>query len=644
MKKRLISIFLLSMLSALLIASPVLAYLFSAPVTVTETNGTAYTMLAAQDTLPTPWLISHGYVDANALDTAVTPTKPHMVANDRLLLATPVAAYGQVNANFTTGNTPATSMDVITGYNGYVTVIDDAVLEPGNNFSLVVSDAYLNTAVGATKNIVNKAGALIVYTDPVVASTVVATIPDYTSVVTVTAVNDAPSGSAGYAQTITATATVLINRLQIYCTTANFVNFVVGLYATVGGAPTGTPLSVSDPVNGVTGNWIVFPITPYTITNGVQYAVVGISGTGNVGATGTNPYAGGKIWSGITFGAGNVIVGGAELAGGVWDEDLKIDTAPYCSVSGVTSGEHDVTVSLTGGSFSLTVDAIAPSTYAFAGAVPDTANNWIIGQTNVMPYFGDYSYTVGGVLMTHYAPVTTIGGQTYSVGTVTVTNGDATVTGAGGAAWTNIMNSGLFKSADGVYYTISSVTSGTTLELSTVYGGGTLGAQAYNMYVKLPDRQGTEQPGIITWGANPAGTAMVIASFASYGGTFSDTTDTTPPDRLTEVPVSDWYGDGTITKAATLVNPFRGLVLMVSDNTSLTEIQTWRWYGIGILVVAVALFAKLARGHQGITSIAAGAVIALLIAFDASIFPLYLAVLSAGLMIGGVISERSHQI
>jgi hypothetical protein len=261
-----------------------------------------------------------------------------------------------------------------------------------------------------------------------------------------------------------------------------------------------------------------------------------------------------------------------------------------------------------------------------------------------MPYLGDYSHSVGGVLIAHYLPNTVVNGAIFSADTVTVTNGDATVTKAGAATWTAAMEGSVFLSADGLYYTVSSVTSGTTLELTGVYGGGTLAGQTYNFYPRLPDLEGALQDGAITWGANPAGIATVIASFSSYGGAFSDTIVTTPPDRLPEVPVSDWYGDGTVTKAATLTNPFRGLVTMVSDNTSLTEIQTWRWYGIGILVVAVALFAKLARGHQGITSIAAGAVIALLIAFDASIFPLYLAVLSAGLMIGGVISERSHQI
>jgi hypothetical protein len=137
---------------------------------------------------------------------------------------------------------------------------------------------------------------------------------------------------------------------------------------------------------------------------------------------------------------------------------------------------------------------------------------------------------------------------------------------------------------------------------------------------------------------------MTIASLSGYGGAFSDTADDTPADRLTEVPVSDWYGDNTVTKAATLANPLRPLVLMVSDNTVLSEIVTWRWYGAILLVVACAAFAKLARGHQGITAIAAGAIIALLIAFDGTIFPLYLAVMSVGLIIGGLMSERSHQI
>jgi hypothetical protein len=315
------------------------------------------------------------------------------------------------------------------------------------------------------------------------------------------------------------------------------------------------------------------------------------------------------------------------------------------TAAGVTSGIHTVKVTSDAGFIKIfwdgtEVDSVART--ANLGAIAMSGNLFM--QSNSMPYASYIKVSVGGVSTIWYQPVAVVLGGVYAVGTVTVTNGDATVEGVGTTTWTQGMVGSVFRSTDGVVYTVASVTDADTLELAVVYGGGTLVGQAYTLNPRLPDRQGAEQNGAIVWGANPAGIAMVISSLSSYGGAFTDTSDTTPPDRLTEVTVSDWYGDGTITKAATLTNPFRGLVTMVSDNTTLTEIQTWRWYGMGILVVAVAIFSKLARGHQGITAIATGAIIGLLIAFDASIFPIYLAVLSAGLIIGGVVSERSHQL
>jgi len=66
------------------------------------------------------------------------------------------------------------------------------------------------------------------------------------------------------------------------------------------------------------------------------------------------------------------------------------------------------------------------------------------------------------------------------------------------------MDGGVFVSADGVWYVIDSITDATHLELTAVYGGGTLAGQTYNMYPRLPDRgsDGTANDGRIVWGAN----------------------------------------------------------------------------------------------------------------------------------------------
>lgn len=645
---RIFSVIAVVLLALGLTAQIVMAYLFVAPISVQETNGTVYTQIATQDTLATKWLISHGYIDSNGLDTDISPDKPHMIANDRLLLSTALPAFGQVNVNLTTGNTPATYMPVIVGQGGSISVIDNAAMELGNNFEIEV-DGYIETSAGASKNIVYKQNAF---------QTTISAVSTITSTILSLTQSLLPNGAGDYTNIASANPAV-----------AHYLNV---------DDPVAAP---DDAATVVYNNAAAYQGDVYALQNGtfggdeiIDSVTINYRGLTTIGGTTVQPILrlGGveTLGTEVNYGAAwtNYSEVLARPGGGSWTvadiaglqagiQCKTTNTSPdttqvYVTIAyhievthALTSGEHIVKTTADGTNLKLYIDGTEEDSALLGGSsVNNNANNWTIDQTNVMPYVDYYKHTVGGVLIAHYQPNTIVGGQVYSAGTVTVTNGDATVTGAGGAAWTTVMESGLFKSADGIYYTISSVTSATTLELSTVYGGGTLAGQAYNMYVKLPDRQGTEQPGLITWGANPAGVAMSIGSLSGYSGAFTDTSDDTPSDRLPEVPVTDWYGDGTITKAATLANPLRGLVTMVSDNTDLTEIQTWRWYGMILLVMCTAVFAKFARGHQGITAIAAGAIIGFLIAFDSTIFPLYLAVLSAGLIIGGLISERSHQI
>jgi hypothetical protein len=70
---------------------------------------------------------------------------------------------------------------------------------------------------------------------------------------------------------------------------------------------------------------------------------------------------------------------------------------------------------------------------------------------------------------------------TYTTGTVTVTNADATVLGVGTAWLTEAQAGNTFVSADGVEYTVLSVTSNTALELTTNYAGSTLAGQTYTL-------------------------------------------------------------------------------------------------------------------------------------------------------------------
>ena len=158
----------------------------------------------------------------------------------------------------------------------------------------------------------------------------------------------------------------------------------------------------------------------------------------------------------------------------------------------------------------------------------------------------------------------------------------------------------------------------------------------------LPDRQGVAQNGTFTWGINPQGVAVTLGALISsgqpsVGGAIEEDTR----DILPEVEVSDWFGDGTITKAATLVNPFRPFITMMSDNTTLVEIQVWRLLGLALLFIVVVGTGSVLRGHVGITVIVASVTLGILVAFDSNIFPVWLLVLMLGGLVGGIIAERS---
>jgi hypothetical protein len=152
----------------LVVVVPVLAYLYYAPVTITESAGTSYDVLALSFNMSILYLITNGFITTStALDTRITTldgtAQPHMVANDKVLtVVTNLAGNTSVNRYFITGEATLSSFPIITGYNGYVTVNDTADLEPGDVYAFGVV-AYFDTSAGADKYVIWKDGAIDFY-------------------------------------------------------------------------------------------------------------------------------------------------------------------------------------------------------------------------------------------------------------------------------------------------------------------------------------------------------------------------------------------------------------------------------------------------------------------------------------------------
>jgi len=162
MKKLCLSL-ALAVVAILLVAVPVLAayYVY---LTVTESNGTDYTELAMNYTMDIDGLVDGGYIDATGLDTRVTDSGytvlPHMLAEDKVMWVSNLTGNTSTQFIFFMGQEAIESFPTITGHGGYVTIVDNAAIEPGNIYAFGVV-GYVDTTGGVNKTIVGKAGALL---------------------------------------------------------------------------------------------------------------------------------------------------------------------------------------------------------------------------------------------------------------------------------------------------------------------------------------------------------------------------------------------------------------------------------------------------------------------------------------------------
>ncbi len=165
--KRISKAILLSFVAILIGTLPVLAaVVYRAAYTIVEADGNAYDMLAVLEAADNEWMADNGFIQPDALDTRIETlgglNKPHMVAENKTLTAVPVPANSQTNLYFTTANSVLSSLDIITGNDGYVTIDADATLELGSDFEIEQS-GYVDTTGGADVNLVFKEDAFRTY-------------------------------------------------------------------------------------------------------------------------------------------------------------------------------------------------------------------------------------------------------------------------------------------------------------------------------------------------------------------------------------------------------------------------------------------------------------------------------------------------
>lgn len=148
MFKRLTRALLVAIAVVLIPATVALAYLYSAPYTVTNNTSSSYAMLSTIAHSNNLWMVANGFMEADALDTRVQTlagsAKPHLVTDNATLTAIPVADHSQTNLAFVTGESDLSAMYLIEGYGGYVTTTNATNL-PGGNMWKFQAPVYLGS-------------------------------------------------------------------------------------------------------------------------------------------------------------------------------------------------------------------------------------------------------------------------------------------------------------------------------------------------------------------------------------------------------------------------------------------------------------------------------------------------------------------
>jgi len=206
MNKRIVKGFILAVIGLLVLGGPVAAYMFSAPFTITEDSGNSYDMIGVSSNYTNhTWMAANGIHNSTANDTRVETLggseKHWMVADNKTLCATALLANSQLNLVFTTHNSEADAMDIITGPGGYLTTADAANMELGDNFTLTYR-GYVNTDTGVLEDLINKDGAFRTFASPIVSGNITSSIYNATAT---TANSTSRPDSAGDSSALTKT-------------------------------------------------------------------------------------------------------------------------------------------------------------------------------------------------------------------------------------------------------------------------------------------------------------------------------------------------------------------------------------------------------------------------------------------------------
>lgn len=394
--RRYINAILMAILAAIIMAAPVLAAYY-ANITVTESNGTDYDMLAVNATIDVDYLADNQYIEADGRDVRVKTGSgaevPFMLVDDKVLFAAPIANDRQNAFRFSTDNSLIDDYAIVTGDGGYVTITDNANLELGDDFEIEF-DGYIEPS----ETQLGKDDAFTIYSD---ADAKVSAEITYIDTLTWTsptsyvdvgsewsyeaeAYDDLITGGAYTAPGVSTWSDYLeLPHAAIYCTK---IRYMCPYWES--GQQIDLDVYYNDSWNDIyigaypDDEWVEkdLPAAPaggYSVTN-VRVRL-------RAGGTG----------------------GGQRL------RELDYGEIPHPTITvssaDASLGEHVIKVTADGSDMKLYIDDVLKDTESLGGqTVYDSTNDWLIS----LPYFDYYKHTTSDTLRLTYQPDDIISGTT----------------------------------------------------------------------------------------------------------------------------------------------------------------------------------------------------------------------------------------
>lgn len=325
------------------------------------------------------------------------------------------------------GDFQATSNKMFTMYTGNVSggdicyfpgsagmsVNDTASMEWGANGQIILDDWFINTTAGADKNIIYHAdtdnGGLSIIVDPTTDGTVTGRI--------ITTANITPNAleAEGWPNPAPGGHYLLVDDApgspdgdSTYCYTGTDTTQYTDYYrlGTVtiaeGSQVISAKVFFNAKTDGASGGKIQ-PLLRLSGTNSLGTEVTITSAYANYSEVITKP--GGGTWS--QSDVDNLIVGAKGKGEGthatrLTQEYVRLSIAYEVSLTGISTGKHDVTFTLSGGNLTLAIDGTS-NTVAFGYAVPDSTSAWIMGESDTVKYVKGITLKVGGVTKGQWA-------------------------------------------------------------------------------------------------------------------------------------------------------------------------------------------------------------------------------------------------